>query len=174
LGVAAPSETEVDPTKEYDTLHTRFFAKKEMSVDEANILGKEFLAKALNDWQNGVKERHITRAESKMIREEGSYVKLIKKDIVPYFSQFENCDFEALEGYFEMANQIMRAKLRAVRKSGGSLFGSKKVLTKQESDRRKVVAEHAMSLYELLKSTQLCLDALNWRTTDIRLAEAEY
>jgi hypothetical protein len=54
LGVAAPSETDVDPAKEYDTLHTKFFAKKEMSVDEANILGKEFLAKALNDWQNGV------------------------------------------------------------------------------------------------------------------------
>jgi hypothetical protein len=73
-----------------------------------------------------------------------------------------------------MANQIMRAKLRALRKTGGSLFGPKKVLTAHEIERRKSVAEHARCLYELLKATQLSLDALNFRASDIRLTAAEY
>jgi hypothetical protein len=82
--------------------------------------------------------------------------------------------FLAQEGYFEMANQVMRAKIRAFRKAGGSLFGPKKVLTAKEVEKRKVIAENARMVYEIIKATQLVLDALNWRVIDKRLQTAEY
>jgi hypothetical protein len=68
----------------------------------------------------------------------------------------------------------MRAKIRALRKAGGSLFGPNKVLTAMEVERRKVIAENARMVYAVIKATQLVLDALNWRATDKRLQTAEY
>jgi hypothetical protein len=137
-------------------------------------MGRNFFDQAFKDWEQGVKEKHPTRAEVKMINEEGSFPKMIEEDIIPFFANSENCSFDTKEGYFEMANQLMRAKIRALRKAGGSLFGPKKVISAKEVERRRVVAENARTIYELLKSTQLILDALNWRTTDKRLQAAEY
>jgi hypothetical protein len=73
-----------------------------------------------------------------------------------------------------MANQVLRAKIRALRKAGGSLFGPKKVLSAREVERRRVISENARMVYEILKDTQLVLDALNWRVSDKCLQSAEY
>jgi hypothetical protein len=136
-------------------------------------MGLDFLQSAFDDWCSGVKEKHPTRAEVKMINEDGTFQKMILEDTVPFYRWFSQCTFEAQEGYFEMAWQIQRAKIRALRKSGGTLFGPKHVATTHEMERRRTVAEHARSLYELLKSTQLVMDAINWRVTGKRLTEAE-
>jgi hypothetical protein len=71
-GVASPSEIEKDSGKEFDSLSAQFFQRKEMTIEEAEIKGAEFFRQAFEDWQNGVKERHPTRAEVKMINEECS------------------------------------------------------------------------------------------------------
>jgi hypothetical protein len=62
---------------------------------------------------------------------------MIAEDIVPYAKMFENCSFEALEDYFEMSWKIQRAKLRALRKSGGTMFGPERVSDSRELERRR-------------------------------------
>jgi hypothetical protein len=145
-----------------------------MTIEKAEAIGLSFLRSAYEDWCQGAKEKHPTQAEVKMINEDGTFQKMILEDIVPFYRWFAQCSFQAQEGYFEMAWQIQRAKIRALRKSGGTLFGPKHILTSHEMERRKTVAEHARSLYELPKSTQLVMDAINWRVTDKRLTDAEY
>jgi hypothetical protein len=174
LGTAAPQESTTDPIKEFTDMSTEFFGRRAMTKDETEETGRKFLEKALEDSATGVKEKHPTRSEVKLINEDGSFPKTIEEDIIPCYEQYQHCTFEAKEGYFEMANQIMRAKIRALRKSGGSLFGPKKVLTAKEIERRRVVAENARMIYEIIKATQLVLDALNWRIADKRLQAAEY
>jgi hypothetical protein len=174
LGVAAPSELSEDPIKEFNDISSEFFKRKNLTLQEAEELGRNFFLQAFRDWEKGVKEKHLTHAEVKLVNEEGSFPKMIEEDVVPFYEQFKNCSFDAKEGYFEMAFQVMRAKLRALRKAGESLYGPKQVVTVKEIERRKVVAENARLVYEILKSTQLVLEALNWRTTDKRLQATEY
>jgi hypothetical protein len=149
---------------------TTFLNKKHISVPEAETADQEWRAKSWEDWESGVKEKHPTRAETRRIAEEGSFKRFISEDLNPYCGMFQNCSFDAQEGLIEMGWQLQRAKLRAVRNSQGTLFGPKNVADAKEMERRRVVAEHIKTQYELLKSTQLVLDAINWRVTDERLA----
>jgi hypothetical protein len=56
----------------------------------------------------------------------------------------------------------------------GTMFGPKRAIDEKETERRRVVAEQAKRHYQLLKATQLVLDAISWRVTDKRLEEEEY
>jgi hypothetical protein len=174
LGVAGPPEGSKDVAKEFNDQYDAFLARKDISIEEAEDLGRAWRDTTFVDFENGVKEKHPSRAEAKRINEEGSFPKMIQEDIVPFGQKFENCSFEAQEGYFEMSWQMQRAKPRALRKAGGTMFGPKRVSDSKELERRRTVAEQARVMYELPKSTQLVLDAINWRVTDKRLAETEY
>jgi hypothetical protein len=174
LGVAGPPEGAQDVVTEFNSQHEAFMARKDMTLEEAEGIGIAWREKSWDEFESGVKEKHPSRAEVKRINEEGSFPKMIKEDIVPYGQKFENCSSEAQDGYFEMAWQIQRAKLRALRKAGGTMFGPRRVTDSKEIERRRAVEEQAQVMYEPLKSTQLVLDVINWRLTDKRLAETEY
>jgi hypothetical protein len=109
-----------------------------------------------------------------MINEDGSFPKMIEEDLLPCYDQFKPCTFDAKEGYFERCNHHMRLKLRAIRKAGGTLYGPKKVMTAKEIERRRVVAENARLVCEIIKATQLVLDVLGWKSDDLRRQSAEY
>jgi hypothetical protein len=47
-------------------------------------------------------------------------------------------------------------------------------MSPKEVERRKVIAENARLVYEIIKATQLVLDVLAWRTSDQRLQSEEY
>jgi hypothetical protein len=152
LGTASP-EPEVDPLKEFTDKSTESFRNRNMSKDEAEETGQRWREHTFQGWEVGVREQHPTRSEVKTINEDGTFPKMIEEDIIPCYDQFKECTFEAQEGYFEMSNQVMRAKIRALRKAGGSLFGPKKVLSPKEVERRRVVAENARLVSEIIKST---------------------
>jgi hypothetical protein len=82
LGTAAPQESTIDPIKEFTDLSTEFFARRNMTKDEAEEVGLKFLQKALEDWAIGVKEKHPTRSEVRMINEDGSFPKMIEEEII--------------------------------------------------------------------------------------------
>jgi hypothetical protein len=47
-------------------------------------------------------------------------------------------------------------------------------MSQKEVERRRVIAENARLVYEIIKGTQLVLDVLGWRTSDKRLQSDEY
>jgi hypothetical protein len=160
LGKDVGAPTNQDPVVLHEPAREEFPKRKDMSIPEANIVGREWREKGWADWESGVKEKYPTRAEAKRIAQEGSFRKCIQEDINPYWNTFDNCDFDAQEGLLEMGWQIQRSKIRAVRKSGGTMFGPKNVADAKEMERRRVVAEDARVQYELLKSMRLILDAI--------------
>jgi hypothetical protein len=100
--------------------------------------------------------------------------KFILEELLPDWDIFQHCDFTAQEGLMEKSLQLMRAKIRAVKGATGTMFGPKHVVSAKEMERRRAVAEQAKNQYQLLKATQLVIEAINWRVTDKRLAETEY
>jgi hypothetical protein len=54
------------------------------------------------------------------------------------------------------------------------MFGPRGVISEKEAERRRVVAEQERVHYQLLKATQLIIDAINWRVVDKRPQEEEY
>jgi hypothetical protein len=144
------------------------------TVKEAQIAGETWRDQCWQDFQNGVKENHPTRAEARRIADEGSFKKFIAEETLPGWETFKHCDFAAQEGYMEKCWQLMRAKIRAVKGAKGTMFGPKQVVSAKEMERRRVVAEQARNQYQLLKATQLVIEAINWRISDKRLSETEY
>jgi hypothetical protein len=174
LGLAPPIPEHEDPVRDFTNARDAFPKRKQMTTQEAQIAGVEWRAQAWEDWENGAKEKHPTRAEARRIAEDGSFKRFIQEDLNPYWEVFKNCDFDAQEGLTEMGWQLERSKVRSIIHSPGTIFGPKKVADAKDIERRRVVAEHAKVQYWLLKSTQLILDAINWRITDKRLTETEY
>jgi hypothetical protein len=127
-----------------------------------------------DDFENGIREKHPTRSEARRIGEERSFRKFIDEECLPHWSVFQNCSFEAQEGLAEAEWQLIRAKMRSVKGSIGTMFGPRSVVSEKEMERRRAVAEQAQVHYQLLKATQLISDAIHWRIADKRLQEEEY
>jgi hypothetical protein len=83
LGVAGPPEGARDLVKEFNNQHEAFLARKDMTIEEAEATGLAWRETTFMDFENGVKEKHPSRAEVKRINEEGSFTKMIAEDIVP-------------------------------------------------------------------------------------------
>jgi hypothetical protein len=72
-----------------------------------------------------------------------------------------------------MAWPLERSKIKTLKNCTDPLFGPKEAVDEKGMERRKALAERAKIIYELLKSTQLVMDLLHWRRSDLRLAEQE-
>jgi hypothetical protein len=169
-----PIPTLEDPVKALSEQMQRYAEREPRTVQEAQIAGEKWLEKFWLDFQEGVKENHPTRSEARRIAEEGSFKKFILEELLPDWDIFQHCDFTAQEGLMEKSLQLMRAKIRAVKGAKGTMFGPKHVVSAKEMERRRAVAEQAKSQYQLLKATQLVIDAIDWRVADKRLTETEY
>jgi hypothetical protein len=101
------------------------------------------------------------------------FPQFIKGVINPYWDTFQHCDFEAQEGLIEMGLQLERSKIRTLKNCSDPLFGPREATDKAGMERRKALAERAKVIYEPLKSTQLVMDLLHWRRSELRLAEQE-
>jgi hypothetical protein len=173
VGNVAHDVIDVSLEDEHNHAENEFLAHKNMTVEEANIVGRVWRESALEEWEKGVKEKHLSRAESRRIAESEMFPPFIKGVINPYWETFQHCEFEAQEGLMEIGLQLERSKLRVLRNSSEPLFGPREAVDEDELLRRKMVAEKGRICWELLKSTQLVLDLLNWRKADLRIAEQE-
>jgi hypothetical protein len=171
VGNIAQDVLEIPPLMEHEQAENEFSAHKSMTVEEANQAGRIWREKALDDWNQGVRERHVSRAESKRIAESKMFPQFIKGVINPYWETFQHCEFEAQEGLIEMGLQLQRSKIKTLKNCTDPLFGSRVAADEAEIQRRKVLAEKAKISDELLKSTHLVMDLLHWRASDLRLAE---
>jgi hypothetical protein len=174
LGPAPPIPTLEDPVKALSEQMQQHVREKPRTVQEAQIAGEAWLEQCWQDFQNGVKENHPTRSEARRIADEGSFKKFILEEMLPDWEVFKHCDFTAQEGFTEKCLQLMRAKIRAVEGAKETMFGPRQVVSAKEMERRRAVAEQARNQYQLLKATQLVIEAINWRVSDKRLAETEY
>jgi hypothetical protein len=102
-----------------------------------------------------------------------SFPKFVREVINPCWQTVGNCDFDAQDGLMEMGWQLQRFKLRTVKNSSEPHLGPKTAADEEEIKRRKAVAEKAKVQYELLKSTELIMNAINWRVADIKVTAAE-
>jgi hypothetical protein len=157
---------EITLLMEHEQAENEFLAHKSMTVEEANQVGRAWREKALDDWNQGVREKHLTRTESKRIAESKMFPQFIKGVINPYWETFQHCEFGAQEGLIEMGLQLQRSKIKTLKNCTDPLFGPRVAADEAEIQRRKVLAEKA-------KTTQLVMDFLHWRASDLRLAEQE-
>jgi hypothetical protein len=158
---------------EHNRAENEFLAHKSMTVSEANIVGRAWRKRALEERNKGVKEKHLSRAESRRIAESKMFPSFIKDVINPLWETFQNCDFEAQEGLMEMGLQLERSKIRVLRNSSEPLFGLKEAADEGEMLRRKAVAEKERVCFELIKPIQLVMDLPPCRKVDLRIAEQE-
>jgi hypothetical protein len=174
LGVAPTIPNPDDLEKALTDAMRTYLERVPRTTQEAQIAGEMWREQTWAEFQQWVREKHPTRSEARRIAEEGSFKRFIIEELLPHWGVFQNCTFEAQEGLMEASLQMMRAKIRSIHGTIGTMFGPKRVVDAKETERRRVVAEQARSQYELLKATQLVLDAINWRVADRRLAETEY
>jgi hypothetical protein len=163
-----------NPEEAFAEARRNYLERMPRTTQEAEETGRRWRDLTWDDFVNGIREKHPTRSEVRKIAEEGSYKKFIEEECLPHWTVFQNCSFEAQEGLAEAEWQLMRAKMRSVKGSIGTMFGPKGVVNEKELERRRVIAEQARVHYQLLKATQLITDAINWRIMDKRLQEEEY
>jgi hypothetical protein len=95
LGVATP-EPDHDPLKVLEQ-SADFFRRRNMPQDEAETTGQAWRDECFHEWESGVREKHPTRSEVRMINEDGSFPKMIEEDLLPSYDQFKPCTFDAKE-----------------------------------------------------------------------------
>jgi hypothetical protein len=166
LGVAPAIPNLENPELALADARKSYLERMPGTTKDAQIAGMEWRELTWKDFENGIREKHPTRSEARRIAEEGPFKKFIEEELLPHWQIFQNCSFEAQEGLMEAELQLMRAKFRSVKGSIGTMFGPKKVPDEKEVERRRVVAEQARTHYQLLKATQLVLEAINWRVVD--------
>jgi hypothetical protein len=69
----------------------------------------------MRQWNQGVQEKQISRADAKLIRKEGSFPIFIKEQILPMWEAWKGASFEAIQGLYEFSIQMQRAKVKAIR-----------------------------------------------------------
>jgi hypothetical protein len=140
VGNIAQDVMEITPQAEHDQAENEFLAHKQMTVEEANQVDRVWRDKALDDWNQGVREKHLTRAESKRVAESKMFPQFIKGAINPYWETFQHCEFEAQGGLMEMGLQLQRSKIRTLKNCTDPMFGPKVAAGEAELQRKRVLA----------------------------------
>jgi hypothetical protein len=163
-----------NPELAFSEAWKNYLERMPRTVADAETTGLQWRELTWQDFENGIREKHPTRSESKKIAEEGSFKKVVEMECLLAWNVFQNYSFEAQEGLWEAEWQLIRAKMRSMKGAIGTMFGLKTVVSEKGMERRRVVAEQAKVQYQLLKTTTLVTDAVNWRVSDKRLQEEEY
>jgi hypothetical protein len=141
--------------------------------EEAEVTGRQWFKMIMPQWQQGVQENQISRAEARFIRKDGSFPIFIKESILPMWKAWKGVSFEAIQGLYEMSIQMQRTKMHQLRNESKELFGPRTKLDGKQLEAKMKASRAARRSHQILKWTELISKALTWRTADLIAREVE-
>jgi hypothetical protein len=141
--------------------------------DEFEESGRRWHREIMVQWNQGVQEKQISRAEAKFIRKEGSFPIFIKEQTLPMWDAWKGASFEAIQGLYEMSLQMQRTKMKSLRSVDKELYGSRKKLEGKQLEERMKASKEARRTHQIMKWTALINDVLIWRSTELTAMEVE-
>jgi hypothetical protein len=136
--------------------------------EDAEAHGKEWHRSIMQQCNQGVQEKQISRAGAKSIRKEGSPPIFLQEHILPMWKQWNGVSFEAIQGLYEHSIELSRTQMRSLRGGGEKeLYGPRRQLTSREIENKMKAARGARRTHPIWKWTRLIEEVLTWRVADL-------